>query len=153
MKLLQTNSRQVRTLLRDLIFAGSCDPVIRAWAANCVREIPAHSSYDECAVLFSAVRDHVRYTGDIARAETFQSARQTLRIAIGDCDDMCILLGACLESVGHQVDVFFCDTNFDGAEDHVILGVHVNNLVIPADPAFSAVFGELPGPMRICYVA
>lgn len=57
----------------------------------------------EVDALFNYVREHVRYTSDTFGVETFQKAGRTLQLKKGDCDDLSILLGSLLQSIGYPV--------------------------------------------------
>lgn len=57
----------------------------------------------ELEAAFGYVRDHVRYTRDIHDVELFQKPERTLDLAVGDCDDMTILLGSLLGSIGYPL--------------------------------------------------
>lgn len=89
---------------------GKLDPEIRKFVANsinkrcgkdwCVRE----RDYDgEIVAVFNAVRQNVRYTGDIWGVDTFQSPVRTLELGTGDCDDMSMIIASCLMSIGYPI--------------------------------------------------
>jgi hypothetical protein len=63
---------------------------------------------EKIALFFHALTDPnsklaMRYTRDHATVDMFRSASLMRRIPAGDCDDMCIRLGALLMSVGYSV--------------------------------------------------
>ena len=59
--------------------------------------------WQEVLAIFAYVRTNVRYVRDIHGIDTFQSARRTLEMRSGDCDDYVITLGALLMAVGFPV--------------------------------------------------
>ena len=61
------------------------------------------SDLGEIKALFEWVQRNIRYTKDPFRVEVLHSPRRMLELRAGDCDDMAILLGAMLLSVGHPV--------------------------------------------------
>ena len=59
----------------------------------------------EIKALFEWVQRNIRYTRDPHRVELLHSARRLLELRAGDCDDMTILLGSMLQSIGHPVRI------------------------------------------------
>jgi hypothetical protein len=94
--------------------------------------------FGELQTLHAFVRDHVRYTRDIACVETLQTPIQTLNVLCGDCDDKAILFNALAASIGF--DTRFCAIGVRGeAFSHVmaqaLLGDdYVNAETILTDP-------------------
>ncbi|WP_167355627.1 transglutaminase-like domain-containing protein [Streptomyces atriruber] len=93
--------------MRSLILLGGKDMVVRRRAVRLLRArgVRAKDYLGEIRALFEWVRRSVRYTRDPYRVELLHSARRMLQLRAGDCDDMTILLGALLQSVGHQVRI------------------------------------------------
>ena len=57
--------------------------------------VKARDDMGELGAIFDAVVKNVRYTGDIASKDTFQTALRTLQFGGGDCDDhatLCVTL-------------------------------------------------------------
>jgi hypothetical protein len=57
----------------------------------------------EVDAIYWWVRKNVRYTRDIHEVELFQRPRRTVETKLADCDDMSILIGSILQSVGYPV--------------------------------------------------
>lgn len=64
---------------------------------------PEKDALAEVRAVFGEVRTRVRYTWDPIDYDAFQTAPKTLELATGDCDDLCILMGAMLRSIGYKV--------------------------------------------------
>lgn len=88
-----------------LIKLGAKDFQVRQTAIDILiqREVKPKDYFGEIKALFEWVQQYIRYTKDPFRVEVLHSARRMLELRAGDCDDMTILLGAMLESVGHPV--------------------------------------------------
>lgn len=61
---------------------------------------------------------NVRYTGDIARKDTFQSALRTLQYRGGDCDDHSVLVAVLAMENGFDVK-FRITSNYGTTWDHI----------------------------------
>jgi hypothetical protein len=96
-----------KTLLhvQALIRQGVKDFYVRQKAIDILfqRGVRAKDYLGEIQALFEWVQKNVRYTKDPFRLEVLHSARRIIELRAGDCDDMTILLGAFLESIGHPV--------------------------------------------------
>ena len=98
-----TTAAHVGRLIRD----GAGDFYVRQKAIDILMErgVPAKDYLGEIDALFRWVQRHVRYTKDPFRIEVLHSARRMLELKAGDCDDMTIVLGALIKSVGHPVRI------------------------------------------------
>ncbi|MGH6636618.1 MAG: transglutaminase-like domain-containing protein, partial [Gammaproteobacteria bacterium] len=87
----------------DLLKRGAKDFYIRQTAIDILlqRGVKPKDYLGEIKALFEWVQQNVRYTKDTFRVEVLHSPRRMLQLRAGDCDDMAILLGAMLESIGH----------------------------------------------------
>jgi transglutaminase-like putative cysteine protease len=97
----------VRTVahVAALIKAGAKDFYVRQRAIDILLErgVAPKDFLGEIRALFEWVQANIRYTRDPFRVEVLHSARRMLELAAGDCDDMTIVLGSLLESIGHPV--------------------------------------------------
>jgi len=84
---------------------------------------PERSYWQECSAIFKFVRANVRYVRDIHGIDTFQTARRTLQMRSGDCDDFTILLAAMLMSVGFPVRTKTIQTKTAEDFNHIYLQV------------------------------
>lgn len=79
------------------------DPAIRAVAESIVASLPGKSYFAEAAAVQDYVRDTIRYTRDVYDVETLKTPPELLKSRFGDCDDMALLAGTLLQSIGHPV--------------------------------------------------
>src|SRR3972149_7906587 len=102
--------------------------------------------FGEVCALFDWVRRNVRYTRDIFRVELLHSARRMLELRAGDCDDMTILLGAMLESVGHPVRLVVVGPTplRPNLFSHIYLEVYYKGKWIPLDATMPFPMGWAP---------
>lgn len=111
-------------LMRRLVNDYKTNPQIRQAAIAVAFLTPAQDELSEIESVFSFVRDHIRYTQDVYGVETLATPDKTLLLRVGDCDDMTVLLGAMLESIGYQtrfvVEGYHDFENFE----HVYLEVY-----------------------------
>ena len=101
------------------------DTRIRTLAGNLTVNLPSRAWFREIRALFDFVQSHIRYTQDITSVETLQTPVATLQFGYGDCDDMCTLLCALLESIGHHTRFVAC--SFENANDfeHVFVQTYL----------------------------
>ena len=66
-------------------------------------EVPERDWDAEVDSIYWWVRKNVRYTRDIHEVELFQKPRRTMETRIADCDDLSILIGSILQTVGYPV--------------------------------------------------
>lgn len=85
------------------INVGKRDPHVREIAAGIVKSIPPRQWEQTADSCFEYTRNNVRYTLDPYEVELFQTAKRSLQLGIGDCDDQTILLGSLLACVGFPV--------------------------------------------------
>jgi Transglutaminase-like superfamily len=99
--------------IQDLIRAGAKDFYVRQKAIDILLEkaIKPKNYLGEIKALFEWMQQNVRYTKDPFRVEVLHSARRLLELRAGDCDDMTILLGSMLESIGHPVRLIVTGPN------------------------------------------
>lgn len=83
--------------------AGSLrDPLMRRIGLLVTRGCPARDDTCELRSIYDFVVKNVRYTGDVAFKDTFQSALRTLQFAGGDCDDHSALTAVLAMENGYQ---------------------------------------------------
>jgi transglutaminase-like putative cysteine protease len=140
-------------LMRRLVRDGSHDMSVRSRAHQVLRSrgVQSHDYAGELDAVFTFVRDGVRYVRDPVGLETLQSARNTLRTGMGDCDDKATLLASMLRSIGHPADLRFrvIGTNpLSGAFGHVYVVARLGGKRIPLDPTRegTALGWEFPNP-------
>ena len=125
--------------MRQLIDEGKKDPVVHELAANILRQarVRAFDWPGEVRAIYAAVKRNVRFTRDIRGKETLHSAREIIRLQIGDCDDFTILLCALLETVGvrTRIKTIAGDGRAPDTFTHVFPEALVNGKWIAVDAA------------------
>lgn len=97
--------------IQDLVHKSVQDPEMRKLALQLTANCPARDGMCEAKAIFKAVKDRIRYTGDVAPIQMpdgtvdgidlYQSARRTwFDMKGGDCDDMSILIATLLSLNG-----------------------------------------------------
>ncbi|WP_327433325.1 transglutaminase-like domain-containing protein [Streptomyces sp. NBC_01236] len=134
--------------MRWFILRGAKDFAVRRRAVRILtsRGVRPKDYLGEIKALFEWVRGTVRYTRDPHRVELLHSARRMIQLRAGDCDDMTILLGALLQSVGHPVRVVLCgpDATRPGLFTHVYLEVRHRGRWIALDATMPHPMGWAP---------
>jgi hypothetical protein len=90
-------------LLRGLMHKSVRDPMMRYLGLQITHGCPWRDDRCELEAIWHFMHRNIRYTGDIAGLDTFQSARRTLQFRGGDCDDGMTLIGALASANGFYV--------------------------------------------------
>jgi hypothetical protein len=121
----------------DLIKQGAKAFSVRQTAIAILRQrgVRPKDYAGEIKALFEWVQQNIRYTKDTFRVEVLHSAKRMLALRAGDCDDMSILLGAMLESIGHPVRLVISgpDPLRPDLFSHIYLEVFLQGRWIPLD--------------------
>jgi hypothetical protein len=140
----RTTAAHVARLIRD----GAGDFYVRQKAIDILmdRGVPAKDYLGEIDALFRWVQRHVRYTKDPFRIEVLHSARRMLELKAGDCDDMTIVLGALIKSVGHPVRIVLTgpDPLRPDLFSHIYLEARHHDQWIPLDATMPHGMGWSP---------
>jgi hypothetical protein len=93
--------------MRQLIDEGKKDPVVYELARMILRRarVRAFDVAGEARAIYESVRRNLRFTRDIRGKETLHSARELVRLRMGDCDDFTILMCSLLESIGLRTQI------------------------------------------------
>jgi Transglutaminase-like superfamily len=99
--------------IRSFILEGAKDFAVRRRVVEILmaQRVRARDYLGEIKALFEWVQRNIRYTRDPHRVELLHSARRMLELRAGDCDDMTILLGAMLQSIGHPIRIVVVGPN------------------------------------------
>lgn len=139
-----------RTLkhIKVLIRAGAKDFYVRQKAIDILlrKNIQQKNYLGEIKALFKWVQHNIRYTKDPFRVEMLHSAARMLQLRAGDCDDMTILLGAMLESIGHPVRLVLTgpDPKRPRLFTHIYLDVNYKGRWISLDATMPYAMGWAP---------
>lgn len=91
----------------DMIFEeinqGKRDPIIRQLVSEILRGVAEKDYENELDAIFSWVRKNIRYTRDPHNVELFQRPSRILEMGIADCDDLSIIIGAMVQSIGYPL--------------------------------------------------
>jgi transglutaminase-like putative cysteine protease len=89
------------SILQKLVEDSVKDPEMRKLALGLTRNCPPRDDKCEMRAIYNAVKQRVRYTGDVAPikhsngdvegVDYFQTAKRTWEIGGGDCDDQAVL--------------------------------------------------------------
>ncbi len=141
-------TRKTVQAMQGLIREGAKDFYIRQKAIDILfgGNVRPKDYLAEIKALFGWVQHNVRYTRDPFRLEVLHSARRMLQLRAGDCDDMAILLGAMLESIGHPVRLVLTgpDPLRPNLFTHVYLEAFHKGQWIPLDPTMPHPAGWAP---------
>jgi transglutaminase-like putative cysteine protease len=134
--------------VRALIRTGAKDFYVRQKAVDILleRNVKPKDYLGEIKALFEWVQRNVRYTKDPYRVEVLHAARRMIELSAGDCDDMAILLGAMLQSIGHPVRLVLTgpDPLRPQLFTHVYLEVNHKSHWIPLDATMPYSLGWAP---------
>jgi transglutaminase-like putative cysteine protease len=139
---------QTAKRIAALIRRGAADFGVRQHAIDVLvrRNVRPKDYLNEMRALFEWVQRRVRYTKDPYRIELLHAARRMLQLRAGDCDDMAILLGAMLKSIGHPVRLVLCgpDRSRPDLFTHVYLEGFHKGRWIPLDATMPRPMGWRP---------
>jgi Transglutaminase-like superfamily len=98
---------QTIAAMRRLIDEGKKDPLVHEAAANILRNarIRAFDWMGEVQSIGEWVGRNIRFTRDVYGKETLHSAREIIRLGIGDCDDFTILICSLLGTIGVKTQI------------------------------------------------
>lgn len=140
----QKTLQQIKLLIR----IGAKNFYVRQKAIDILlaKNIPPKNYLGEIKALFQWVQQNIRYTKDPFRVEMLHSALRMLQLRAGDCDDMTILLGAMLESIGHPVRLVLTgsDPNRPQLFTHIYLQVNYRGRWISLDATMPYAMGWQP---------
>jgi hypothetical protein len=121
---------RIEHLIRE-IEDGIQDPFIQKLCARILSEynVPARDWEGESRAIFEWVRENIRYTRDPEGFELFRKPRRTVQLGIADCDDMSILIGSLLSTIGHVILLRIIGVSSNRPEH-----IYVVDLLPPDDP-------------------
>jgi hypothetical protein len=99
---------------------GLGDPMMRRIGLLVTRACQARNDLCELGAVFDFVARNIRYTGDIAFKDTFQSALRTMQMHGGDCDDHATVNAVLAMENGFQTK-FRITSNTGPTWDHIYL--------------------------------
>ena len=130
--------------MRALVNQYKSDPRIIHAAVTITFLNDAHDELGDISLLFSNVRDHIKYVRDVVGVETLCDPASILLRRVGDCDDQATLLATLLESVGYPTRFIVAGYNSDRNFEHVYLQVFAGGMWIDLDPTDHFQVGQAP---------
>lgn len=135
--------------MRRLIERGKRDPLIHSLAAQILTQarVPSFDKEGAARAIGEAVHRNVRFTDDVVGVETLHSAREIVRLQIGDCDDFTILICSLLETAGLPTRIVTVSANGEDPTQfsHVYPEVNLDGVWTAVDFARrSPAFGKTP---------
>ncbi|HVC00269.1 MAG TPA: transglutaminase-like domain-containing protein [Candidatus Dormibacteraeota bacterium] len=126
--------------MRRLIEHGAKDPTVHqlaAWIITQWRSVPAFDWTGEAQAIYDYVRQAIRFTRDVYGKETLHTAREILKLGIGDCDDFTVLLLALCKTIGANGRIVTIAGHADAPEvfTHVYPEVEIEGSWVPLDAA------------------
>ena len=141
-------TRETLEQIQEIIYEGIKDFYVRQKAIDILieRGIRPKDYLGEIKALFEWVQQNIRYTKDPYRVEVLHTPRRMLELRAGDCDDMTILLGAMLESIGHPIRFVIVGPDISRPKvfSHIYLEVKYKNKWIPLDATTPYPMGWAP---------
>ena len=147
-------TRRTAAHVGRLIREGSGDFYVRQKAIDILlaRGVRPKDYIGEIDALFRWVQRNVRYTKDPFQVEVLHAPRRMLELRAGDCDDMTILLGALVKSIGHPVRLVLTGPNPRRPKlfSHIYLEAQHLGDWIPLDATMPYAMGWSPrAPVRL----
>lgn len=130
------------------------DLTLRRLAESIVMPIPGKSWYAEIEAIQNWVRNNIRYTKDIYDVETLKTPLLLIQNRFGDCDDMSVLTGTLLNTLGHPVRYIAIGTEHPGEFTHVYPETKVNmNRWVSVETTEDVPVGWIPAPITAYMVS
>ena len=121
--------------MNRLVKEGLKNPLIRLTALKIIKDagVKGRDFNGEIRAIFDWVVANVRYTKDPYRLEMVHSPDVVLRMRVGDCDDMSILLASLLQSLGHETRFKVISSVDRASFNHVYAQVKAGNRWLSLD--------------------
>ncbi len=100
-------------------------PMVRDLAEQIITALPPKNPWAEVDAVKDWVSRNIRYTGDIGDLEHIKTPDALLVDRFGDCDDMALLAGTLLKSIGYAVRYVAVASGDYADYSHVYLEVKI----------------------------
>jgi transglutaminase superfamily protein len=143
--------------IQDLVHKSVQDPQMRKVALQATAKCPERDQMCEAKAVYDYVKQRIRYTGDIGPIrhpdgtvegiDLYQSARRTLEMGGGDCDDQAILNATLLALNGLTPKLRVVRQKKDPDWSHIMAGALINGKFVALDttlPGNDSFGTELP---------
>jgi len=95
--------RTTLTWMRHLTLFGLEDVKLRLFAEELVAKLAPHDYLSEYAAVLNWVRTNIRYSRDPSVVEQLKTPQVVIETGTGDCDEMSIVIGTLVASLGARV--------------------------------------------------
>lgn len=119
---------------------------VRRLAEQIIAGIPPKQYWLEVEAVLEWVRHSIRYTQDVYDVEMLRDPESLINEPFGDCDDMALLAGTLLVSLGHPVRYVAVATNDMGEYNHVYVETKVADKWIGIETTENVPLGWIPTP-------
>lgn len=120
-------TRETLRIMGDLVRRGKHDPAVFLRSRELVAHLPPKDWIGQVRACYEFVRDSIRYCRDTFGAEGLQTARVTLELGQGDCDDKVIILCALLSALGHPCRMCAVKLDDEAEYSHVFAQTWIGN--------------------------
>lgn len=126
-----SGARATLSRMRSLIHEGAASALVIGTARDIVANIPERDYLGELRAVDRWVSSRLRYTRDVAGAETLQTAERMLRDirekgqGFGDCDCHAVLAGSLLKAIGFPLRLVMVGRTIPPRPHHVLLSANV----------------------------
>ena len=142
------DTAQTVAIIQQFIKEGSEDIELRKLVADIISPCKSKDFLCYLKRIVSYIRRNVKYVYDPPRLETVQSAKRTLILGMGDCDDHTVLAGTLLRIAGFPIKIVLGDINYDGKYEHVFIKAKMGNRWLVVDTTAKNPFKPKPYPTK-----
>jgi len=139
--------------MKELADQGKGDPIVREKAVSITKNIPKdprtnlpnRRNYQQIAdAVYMWMKKNIEYINDPDGIEWLQTAKKTIELGYGDCDDQSVLAAALLSSIGVPTRFKVVKANPDrrNAYSHVYLQYHDKDRWKGFDPTLHTKAGD-----------
>lgn len=123
------------------------DLTIRTLAEQIVSAVPGKNFTGEVQAIQDWVRNNIRYTQDVADVETLKTPLYLIFNRFGDCDDMALLAGTLLSTLGHAVR-YVATGAYPNEFDHVYVETKIGPRWVGVETTENVNLGWTPEPQH-----
>jgi transglutaminase-like putative cysteine protease len=119
---------------------------VRTIAEQIVAPLQQKNYYAEAQAVQDWVRNNIRYTQDVYDVETLKDPIALFHDRLGDCDDMSLMAGTLLQSIGHPVRYVAVGSQVPGEYDHVYVETKIGQRWVGLECTEPVELGWVPSP-------
>ncbi len=141
-------TRDTALMMRQLAHQGKVRIPVRQLATEITRYVADKDYKSEALAIYRWVKKNIRYRKDPYNVEMVQGPEVTLQTMAADCDDLSILIGALLLSLGHRVRFTTVGFNAKWPHSHVLPEVQIGQRWLILDPVAGVKTREMASRVR-----